>query len=1186
MVRVPTRRDVLGSISWMAGIGALGRARGAASRSEGGEELWRFGAGARVDSSPTIVDGTVYVGNSIDSLFAVDAETGDQQWRFRADGDVRTAPQVIDGTVYVGSYDANVYAVDAETGEEVWHFETGDEVNSSPTVAGGTLFVGSDDGIVYALDADTGEEAWRFETDAIVRSSPTVVDGAVFVACQNTYVYALDAATGEVLWRFDTGNAVEASPTVAAGTVFVSCAESYERGDQDTLFALDAATGAVQWRASIGGSADAAATVLDGTVYVRGRNEALNAVDADTGEVQWRYDTGWGYGNGHAPTVADGVVFQAGRHERITAVDASTGEEMWNFVDSGPRAQADSHPTVANGTVYVGSFENLLAIDAGVDGSSEGSRVRLRTLGHTGTWTGRSDQTTDAPDLEPAIEHLRLVQTVEHTRAVDPDPDLYERPGFEGAERPTFTRFGPASEALVPGEDHPWITWTGPEPAVVAGRRVAPVFDLRVDAGDDRAIDSPLEVTAQATEEGWDVFDRTVELSEDAVAGRSPERREALEEEYRLDAPDRLPLLDVLAAEDTDHLDAEYPTFPAAPDLEVEVQVDGAGLDDPVTERVSLDRPTELGDTLRIGVVGLEHEGTYAFEEEPDLVAFAEDLARYALATFPTRTVAIAVLPTPHRSDGVAETRGRAAGRAEQVLWDRLDEARTFAHATGGQRIEDYEVRGVDVTLGVMPDDWGYEGGGVLPTSGVHPIANAALTRYSRGATTAAHEAGHYFLGIHYADRSIPDQGEGGIHVSETVACTGFDLQAGDLEVLPGRGSVMGGDSPLWTDAATYNGLLDSEFQAAHEVVGGVLAGPYDADTAGRLATVESRTAALDRSSLDRTDTDVDDLHANVVTLRTELDAAVDGAERYWEAPEELPAEWWEQLREVAADVVSLGEELQSGEPAFVADREPTTDVLGRRLAATGSSLADRAETRLDRGVEYVLEITGVVDDDVDLDAEVVPVVGPIQPADGEGTAEVRDADGDVLERVPVGTTVDLIGQDGSRERLDRAVVGAVALPDDAATVEITADADAGSVSTRIDPTTDPIGTAVEALPDRAFDDAGARGDALATLDRIGDLVAGGDHDAAADRLQALYRDLEDAIRESYEPEAADEPTGEAVLARVGQQIQRFGGEVGADPGDGDESSTTWLLGVGGAAVGAYALKRLRTGDDAELSGE
>jgi tetratricopeptide (TPR) repeat protein len=146
-----------------------------------GEQEWAFETGSPVHSSPTVVDGTVYVGsgNIYDgALYAVDAETGEQQWAFDTGAWVYSSPTVVDGTVYVGSRDDNLYAVDAETGEEEWAFQTGHAVRSSPTVVDGTVYVGSryPDETLYAVDAGTGEEEWAFETGGEVNSPPTVVD--------------------------------------------------------------------------------------------------------------------------------------------------------------------------------------------------------------------------------------------------------------------------------------------------------------------------------------------------------------------------------------------------------------------------------------------------------------------------------------------------------------------------------------------------------------------------------------------------------------------------------------------------------------------------------------------------------------------------------------------------------------------------------------------------------------------------------------------------------------------------------------------------------------------------------------------------------------------------------------------------------------------------------------------------
>jgi outer membrane protein assembly factor BamB len=80
---------------------------------------------------------------------------GTQKWAFETDGWVRSSPTVADGTVYVGSNDNNLYAVDASTGDQQWAFKTSGSVHSSPTVADETVYVGSNDNNLYAVSTDT-----------------------------------------------------------------------------------------------------------------------------------------------------------------------------------------------------------------------------------------------------------------------------------------------------------------------------------------------------------------------------------------------------------------------------------------------------------------------------------------------------------------------------------------------------------------------------------------------------------------------------------------------------------------------------------------------------------------------------------------------------------------------------------------------------------------------------------------------------------------------------------------------------------------------------------------------------------------------------------------------------------------------------------------------------------------------
>ncbi len=47
------------------------------------------------------------------------------KWKFTTGGAVISSPTIVNGVVYVGSGDKNIYALDANTGSKIWNFTTG-----------------------------------------------------------------------------------------------------------------------------------------------------------------------------------------------------------------------------------------------------------------------------------------------------------------------------------------------------------------------------------------------------------------------------------------------------------------------------------------------------------------------------------------------------------------------------------------------------------------------------------------------------------------------------------------------------------------------------------------------------------------------------------------------------------------------------------------------------------------------------------------------------------------------------------------------------------------------------------------------------------------------------------------------------------------------------------------------------
>ncbi|WP_175480119.1 outer membrane protein assembly factor BamB family protein [Natrinema salaciae] len=394
-------------------------------------------------------DGTVYVGINT-SLHAIDAATGATEWEFETPRPIGSSPTVVDGTVYVGSSDGSMYAVNARTGEQEWRFDSRGPISASPTVVDGSVFFGNRDHSLYAIDSETGEEEWEYKTSSNVTTASTVVDGTVYTSIGSAVV-AVDATTGDEVWEYDTDSyEIPASPTVWNDTVYAG--ESARHND--SIYAIDSKTGETRWRSEIDLSVGerSSPTVANGIVFIGGSSGRLHAFDAATGDSAGDFQTGDGnpmptgtdegeisrpVGIKSSPTVADGTVYVGGgRHEKsgsLYAIDAVTMEQEWEYRLPDGKDIGYSSPTVANGVVYFGSeehfYENgypnstgsVLAVDAesgerlwerdsdravfssptvvlaGDDRSSD-SRVRLGTLGHHDGWDGEDSASAHLRD--------------------------------------------------------------------------------------------------------------------------------------------------------------------------------------------------------------------------------------------------------------------------------------------------------------------------------------------------------------------------------------------------------------------------------------------------------------------------------------------------------------------------------------------------------------------------------------------------------------------------------------------------------------------------------------------------------------------------------------------------------------------------------------------------------------------
>jgi quinohemoprotein ethanol dehydrogenase len=233
-----------------------------------GEWMTKIGANATAakfsaEGQALEYEGTIYISDGADDVFALDASTGKILWTYEPHLPPDPLGEVIccgwdsrgvaigDGMVFVSQLNGDQVALDQETGKVKWNTPVvkpgqGFSITSAPLYYNGKVYVGGSGGEygirgrLTALDAKTGKMDWRFYTTP----SPSETGGDTWPQGTEAYKHG-----GASIWNTPTVNP-------KTGVLFFSTSNASpwvgdERPGENlftsSIVALDAESGEYKW---------------------------------------------------------------------------------------------------------------------------------------------------------------------------------------------------------------------------------------------------------------------------------------------------------------------------------------------------------------------------------------------------------------------------------------------------------------------------------------------------------------------------------------------------------------------------------------------------------------------------------------------------------------------------------------------------------------------------------------------------------------------------------------------------------------------------------------------------------------------------------------------------------------------------------------------------------------------------
>lgn len=270
------------------------------------------------------------------------------EWKHATEGKIHSTPTIINGMLFIGSDDQKLYAINAETGEREWTYSTDYAVKCTPLVQGNSIYITSGSAL-HRINKNNGSVIVVYKPEAALNgnpksfidewdyhtSSPFAFNDMIIFGDQWGNIQIFDTATneGSVYFATEGGHAIRTTINISDSIMYF--------GDWDgTAYALDMKSKKLKWEYKSFdekpydsfGAYVTQPIIYNGKLYMGARNYTFAVIDITSGSKVWDYThAGGGWITGTPLFVNDTMYLGGSDNKEMIAFNPETGDKHWVF---------------------------------------------------------------------------------------------------------------------------------------------------------------------------------------------------------------------------------------------------------------------------------------------------------------------------------------------------------------------------------------------------------------------------------------------------------------------------------------------------------------------------------------------------------------------------------------------------------------------------------------------------------------------------------------------------------------------------------------------------------------------------------------------------------------------------------------------------------------------------------------